>query len=199
MPPKSTEGRSDATSGSRMSFSRILLRKRSADPRTNSFGWLRSFRIMLQMRIISGSRLPSGERFSTASRYRYSSFFSPLSSLGTMYWMTFMSSELSCSPFSISMMIFLSVAVLVFTSELSSPDASSSVSARDTLSSKMRNVHCFSIAILARAASAAPRPLRLTAGSSSPAPHSLPAPPAIPFGRARHRATQMCSDFPYIW
>eukprot|EP00001_Collodictyon_triciliatum_P080584 14261_2 len=137
--------RSEATSGSRISFSRILLRKRSAEPRTNSFGWLRSLRIMLQMRIISGSRLPSGARFSTASRR--SSFFRPLSSFGTTYWITFIRSDPSCSPFSINMIIFLSVDDLVLTSEFSSPWASSSVSARVTLSSKMRNVHCFSMAI----------------------------------------------------
>ena len=60
--------RSEETRGSRMSFSRILDMKRRAEPRTNSFGWFKSFRIMLQMRIISGSKCPSGPRFSTASR-----------------------------------------------------------------------------------------------------------------------------------
>lgn len=95
-----------------------------------------------------GCLLELGAVWSLRDQVEWSKGGGRLTSLGTTYWMTFIKRDPSCSPLRMRMMIFFMVAILTLASADSSPAASSAGSDLAIVSSKMRNVHCFSIAIL---------------------------------------------------
>jgi len=96
----------DGISGSRISPSWILHRKRRVAPRRNSFGCWRLLRRFWQIKIISGSSLPCASVFSMISMYSRRSFCTYLSSDGSTNRTMVMKIWGICSPDSRMAMAF---------------------------------------------------------------------------------------------